>query len=136
MFELEITESMLMEDVEQSIDTMNKLYDMGNLVAIDDFGTGYSSLNYLKRFPLHTLKVDRSFLADVPNDPDNKAIVTAIITMAHSLGMQVVAEGVEEINQLTFLKDLHCDFIQGFYISKPVTADEVSKLFPPHKAMK
>ncbi|MDH3537608.1 MAG: EAL domain-containing protein, partial [Gammaproteobacteria bacterium] len=88
--------------------------------SLDDFGTGYSSLSYLKKFPIDELKIDRSFLLEVPANQDDNSIVRAIIAMAHSLGQRVVAEGVEEVEQLDFLKQYDCDMIQGYYFSKPL----------------
>jgi PAS domain S-box-containing protein len=121
--ELEITESLLMNDVESTIARLNKIKDLGLRISIDDFGTGYSSLSYLKRFPISTLKIDRSFINEAPTNAGDKAIVTAVITLAHSLGLHVVAEGVEELDQLTLLKGLGCDEIQGYYYSRPLPPD-------------
>ncbi|MBL7049119.1 MAG: EAL domain-containing protein [Nitrospira sp.] len=122
MLELEITESLLMENVEKGMQIIDRIHEMGIKLSIDDFGTGYSSLNYLKKFPINYLKIDRTFVRDVTESSDDAAIVTAIITMAHSLKLQVVAEGVETISQLEFLKENNCDLIQGFYISRPLPA--------------
>ena len=101
---------------------------MGVRLSIDDFGTGYSSLSYLKRFPIDTLKVDRSFVRDIPGDADDMLITTGIISLAHSLGIQVVAEGVETGAQLSFLRGQRCDAMQGYYFSKPVTAEAFAML--------
>ena len=117
---VEITESMLMHDVEDTIKTLAAIKQMGLSIAIDDFGTGYSSLNYLKRFPIDTLKVDRSFVMDITKDDDDKAVVISIIGLAHNLKLEVVAEGVETKEELEFLKAHDCDIIQGYYFSKPL----------------
>ena len=124
--ELEMTESLLMNDLESSIRLMHDLTSVGLSMSIDDFGVGYSSLSYLKRFPIHTLKVDQSFVRDTPDDADDAAIVTAIIALAHSLRLKVVAEGVEHEAQLQFLKRLRCDAIQGYYFSRPLPPAEFS----------
>ena len=121
---IEITEGMLMGDEERAIEVMKEIRKQGPLLSIDDFGTGYSSLSYLKRFPLNELKVDRAFIIDVPEKRDDCAIVRAIVAMAHSLELSVVAEGIENSEQLEFLKGIGCDVIQGFYFSKPLPADE------------
>jgi diguanylate cyclase (GGDEF)-like protein/PAS domain S-box-containing protein len=119
--ELEITESILMDDADLAISTLNQLSDMGITMAIDDFGTGYSSLSYLKRFPLDVLKIDRSFVRDVTVDPDDAAIVDAILAMSRRLNLDVVAEGVETAEQFEFLKEHDCHRVQGYFLSKPLT---------------
>jgi diguanylate cyclase (GGDEF)-like protein len=121
---LEITESVVMEHARETIATLDQLKKLGVSLAIDDFGTGYSSLSYLKRFPVDILKIDRSFTRDVPRDADDSAIVTGIIALAHSLRLQVVAEGVETEEQHQFLTKLGCDYIQGFLLSQPVPIGE------------
>jgi len=126
--ELELTEGMLMKHPEQVIQTLNELKAMNFSISIDDFGTGYSSLAYLKRFPINKLKIDRSFIKDTPDDLDDIAIASAIIVMAHELGMKVVAEGVETEAQLTFLKTRGCDVIQGYLTGRPMTAQEFEAL--------
>lgn len=125
-FEIELTESVLMENVESNIQILRSLKEMGLQISIDDFGTGYSSLSYLKRFPIDTLKIDQSFVRDIATDPDDAAIVSAIIAMAHSLGFKVIAEGVETKDQLKFLCQHGCDQIQGFYFSRPLPVDEAT----------
>jgi len=122
--ELEITESMIMQHADRASALLQHFRELGAHVSIDDFGTGYSSLAYLKRFPIDALKIDRSFIRDVPKDPDDVAIAQAIIAMAHSLKLQVVAEGVEEESQLEFLMEQGCDQVQGFIFGKPLPADE------------
>jgi diguanylate cyclase (GGDEF)-like protein len=124
--ELEITESMVMDDPEQAINILQRLKELGIRVAIDDFGTGYSSLAYLKRFPIDSVKVDRSFVEDIPEDVDSMAIAQAVIAMAHSLRLKVVAEGVESEAQLSFLRSEGCDEIQGHYFSEARAASEIS----------
>ena len=122
--ELEITETTLMEDTNQTIRILDELYGMGLHLAIDDFGTGYSSLSALQQFPINTLKIDQSFVKDVAIDRDNASIVRTIIQMGHSLGLEVVAEGVEFEDQLAFLKAENCDFAQGHLFGDPMTGEE------------
>ena len=123
---LELTESMVMQGGETILSTFKALKEMGVQLSIDDFGTGYSSLSYLKRFPIDSLKIDRSFIRDISTDPDDAAIVRAIISMGHSLRLSVVAEGVETDGQLAFLRQQHCDAVQGHYFSLPLPADELA----------
>jgi diguanylate cyclase (GGDEF)-like protein/PAS domain S-box-containing protein len=124
MLEAELTESAVMFDPARAIQVLHKIRDLGVPISIDDFGTGYSSLAYLKRFPLDKLKIDAAFVRDIATDPDDAAIVIAIITLAHSLNLTVIAEGVETMDQMAFLIDNGCDELQGHYFSKPVPTDE------------
>ena len=124
--ELEITESTVMHNAPQAAAILAELKAMGIRIAIDDFGTGYSSLAYLKRFPIDCLKIDRSFVADVPRDGGNTAITQAIVAMAHSLDLTVVGEGVESIEQLNFLREHGCNDVQGFYLSVPLSEDDAT----------
>ena len=121
--ELEITESAVMHDPEEVILSLHELSRFGMRLAIDDFGTGYSSLAYLKRFPVHTLKIDRAFITDISSDNDDVAIVEAVLGLGKHFNMKVVAEGVEDEDQLTFLKSQGCDIAQGYFISKPLSAE-------------
>lgn len=126
--ELEVTESMIMQNVDQAIAVMKMLKTIGVKLSIDDFGTGYSSLNYLKRFPLDKLKIDQTFVRDIGIDEDDASIVTAIIGLAKSLKLKVIAEGVEKETQLNFLRDGGCDEMQGYYFSKPIPAADFEAL--------
>jgi diguanylate cyclase (GGDEF)-like protein/PAS domain S-box-containing protein len=125
MLELELTESLFMEDVATTTKTLHRLKDLGITLAVDDFGTGYSSLSYLKRYPIDKIKIDKSFIRDIPADNDNITITRAIINLAESLNLRVVAEGVETAEQMEFLEHLNCDYIQGFLISRPIPPDDV-----------
>ena len=126
--EVEITETMLMQDVEAAEHTVRRFAELGVRLAIDDFGTGYSSLNYLKRFPINTVKVDRSFVMDLPGNPDDLAITRAVVAMAHQLNMEVVAEGVETPEQLACLAEEGCEYAQGYLFSKPVPLSQVQDM--------
>jgi diguanylate cyclase (GGDEF)-like protein/PAS domain S-box-containing protein len=127
--ELELTESLLLANVDVTLTVLQELKAMGLTLAIDDFGTGYSSFSYLKRFPITKLKIDRSFVRDIAVNPDDAAITTAIISMAKSMNLKVIAEGVENEAQMSFLRAHGCDEIQGYHFSKPLTVDEIpSKL--------
>lgn len=128
LLELELTESMLVHDAARVLQALEALKEIGVRLSIDDFGTGYSSLSYLKTFPLDYLKIDRSFVVDLPDDLNGGAIVRAIIDMAHTLGMKVIAEGVETRAQLDFLLAHDCDEMQGYYFSKPLPQDELKEL--------
>ncbi len=120
---LEITESLLVRGADSVISIMNELVAMGMALALDDFGTGYSSLAYLKKFPISTLKIDRSFVIGLPHEANDCAIARAIVTMGQQLRQEIVAEGVETPEQMSFLRDLGCDQLQGYLFSAAVTAD-------------
>jgi len=122
--ELEVTESMVMQNAQQATAVLNELRQLGVSLAIDDFGTGYSSLVYLKRLPIDTLKIDKEFVGDITTDPDDEAITATVITMAHSLGLNVVAEGVESAEQVEYLREQGCDEIQGHWLSIPLPPDQ------------
>ncbi len=124
--ELEITESAAMNDPKLTIEVLTTLRDLGVRIAIDDFGTGYSSLSYLQRFPIDTLKIDRSFVKDVMVDSESAAITNSIVHLAHSLGLETVAEGVEGAGQEAYLRKLNCTYVQGYYYSRPLPADEMT----------
>lgn len=131
LLEIEITESALMQNDEYTCALFRELRELGMTISVDDFGTGYSSLSYLHRFPINTLKIDRTFILNMMKSTEDQAIVTAIIAMAKSLNMQIVAEGVETVDQLEKLKDQGCHEIQGFLVSRPVAADAVTQFFTP-----
>jgi EAL domain-containing protein (putative c-di-GMP-specific phosphodiesterase class I) len=126
VLEVEITESLLMSDPQRASRSLQELYGHGVHIAIDDFGTGYSSLAYLKRFPAQTVKLDRSFVKGLPHDRDDAAITQAVVAMAHSLGIGVVAEGVETQAQLDMLRSLGCDEAQGYLIDRPLAAAQLA----------
>ena len=132
LLELEITESMSMKNPEDTLKMLTSLKDLGVRIAIDDFGTGYSSLSYLKRFPIDTLKIDRSFLMDIPENPRDAEIVKAIIAMAHSLNLTVIAEGVEKEAQAQYLLENGCEKMQGYLFSPPVPPQEFDRLLNKH----
>jgi EAL domain-containing protein (putative c-di-GMP-specific phosphodiesterase class I) len=125
---------MVMANAEQSISTLTQLKSLGVNVAIDDFGTGYSSLAYLKRLPIDTLKIDKEFVGDITTDPDDEAITATVITMAHSLGLDVVAEGVELPEQLDYLREQGCDEVQGNLISPPLDPERCLRFLLEHRA--
>lgn len=126
--ELELTESLIMKNADEATVTLNRLHEMGVTLAIDDFGTGYSSLSYLKRFPISTLKIDQSFICDLADNQEDVAIVTAIVALGHSLGLKVIAEGVETFEQLHVLREMKCDEMQGYLFSRPVPVAEMTRL--------
>ena len=125
--ELEVTERLLMKDVPHVISILNRFKELGIRLSIDDFGTGYSSLSYLKRFPFDVLKIDKSFISDIGEDPDDTALCDAIIAMAHSLGLSIIGEGVENKMQFDFLTQRGVEVIQGYYISEPMIDEEFLK---------
>lgn len=127
--EFEVTESILINDTEESIDVLSKLKEMGFKIALDDFGTGYSSLSYLKILPTNLLKIDKSFIDTLTTEPRSKALIEGIIKLSHDLGIEVVAEGVEYLEQMSLLKDISCDIIQGYYFSKPIPYEEVKNIY-------
>jgi EAL domain-containing protein (putative c-di-GMP-specific phosphodiesterase class I) len=127
----EITESMLIDDLEQASHTLNNIAELGCSISIDDFGTGYSSLQYLKHLPIDNLKIDKSFINGIPNQISDMNIVKAIISLAKAMNMNVIAEGVESAEQAEILTTLQCDSIQGYYFSKPLNADELLKNIRP-----
>jgi EAL domain-containing protein (putative c-di-GMP-specific phosphodiesterase class I) len=131
LLQLEITESMVMQNVPRAIKLLDEIQNRGVRLAIDDFGTGYSSMSLMKQFPIDTIKIDRSFVRDLAENPQDRAIATAIINMGKALGLTVVAEGVETTEQDAFLRGHLCDELQGFLFSKPVPADDIPMLLRP-----
>ncbi|MFO0754829.1 MAG: EAL domain-containing protein [Thermodesulfovibrionales bacterium] len=129
--ELEITEGTAMKDMDRTVALLHRLRDRGIGISIDDFGTGYSSLSYLKKMPIQKLKIDKSFISGLPNDPEDKAIVNAVIAMAHSLKLKVTAEGVEKEEQLSFLRSRGCDEAQGYLLGEPMPAQESARYLLP-----
>lgn len=127
--EFEITESSLMQNLEDSVDTLRNIRNLGITLSIDDFGTGYSSLSYLKQLPIDTIKIDKSFVRDIPANSDDSAIVTATIAMARNLNLKVVAEGVTSFEQIDFLRTRHCDEIQGYLLCQPLSCHEMKSFF-------
>lgn len=135
LIELEITEGTLMENMNHTVESLMTLRDMGLHISLDDFGTGYSSLSYLKEFPVNVLKIDQSFVRDVTTDPSDASIVASIITLAHNLGLNVVAEGCETIDQLKFLRAYHCEQVQGYLFSRPLPSNEAEELLRAGKIL-
>jgi EAL domain-containing protein (putative c-di-GMP-specific phosphodiesterase class I) len=133
--ELELTESSLMQNTEETIDCLRRLKRRGVQISIDDFGTGYSSLAYLRRFPVDKLKIDMMFVRNLTTSPPDAAIALAIIGMAHSLDLEVVAEGVETAEQLAYLRSHGCDQIQGYYFSRPLPAPDLEALLRTKKRL-
>jgi EAL domain-containing protein (putative c-di-GMP-specific phosphodiesterase class I) len=125
---LEITESALMDDAAAAVGWLKELQDLGVQLAIDDFGTGYSSLSYLRQFPVNTLKIDKSFVDDITHDSDRATLVSAIIELGRSLGLKTVAEGIEELDQLTELTNLGCDVGQGYHFARPLDSRAFRKM--------
>jgi diguanylate cyclase (GGDEF)-like protein/PAS domain S-box-containing protein len=130
--EIEITESLLFDNIDKAILTLEKLHQLGVHISIDDFGTGYSSMSYLKKFPIDSIKIDRSFIHGLPDDKDDEAIVNAILAMGKNLGLQLIAEGVETEAQTIFLQKCACDELQGYYLSTPLPADEFIEFLHIH----
>ncbi len=128
LLQLEVTESMVMRNVSRAIKVLDAIQSRGIRLAIDDFGTGYSSMSLMKQFPIDTIKIDRSFVRDLPNDSEDQAIAQAIISMGKALGMTVIAEGVETVEQETFLRNHACDEMQGFLFSKPLPPRQMADL--------
>lgn len=135
LLEVEFTETVAMSDAERTIKALQNIKEIGAKISVDDFGTGFSSLTYLKRFPISTVKIDKEFVMNIPAERDSVAIVTAILAMSQSLGLEVVAEGVETSGQLEFLKERGCDFIQGYFFAKPMPAEEATHFLRTHCMM-
>jgi EAL domain-containing protein (putative c-di-GMP-specific phosphodiesterase class I) len=132
--DIEITESVVIGNVEETIQTMEELALTGISFSLDDFGTGYSSISYLKRLPVSTLKIDQSFIRDISADRSDKVLVESMTNMGRLLGLKVVAEGVEEAEQLDLIREFGCDEYQGYYFSRPIPADEFCKLLSENSA--
>src|SRR5260370_30300468 len=128
LLQLEVTESMVMQNVPRAVRVLDALRSRGIRLAIDDFGTGYSSMSVMKQFPIDTIKIDRSFVRDLPDDSEDKAIAQAIISMGKALGMTIVAEGVETVEQQAVLRHHYCDEMQGFLFSKPLPPQQLAEL--------
>ncbi|QGU94805.1 EAL domain-containing protein [Clostridium bovifaecis] len=136
LLELEITEGTALRNISYTINILKQLMDMGVRIALDDFGTGYSSLNYLKQLPIHSLKIDRSFLEDIPTDSAQVSIAKTIIDLAHNLNLKVTAEGVENQSQFDFLKHQNCDLVQGYLLSKPISSEDFEKIIKKYGKVK
>lgn len=134
LLDLELTESVAMNNPERVIAMIQQLHELGVQISIDDFGTGYSSLSYLKKFRLHKLKIDQSFVRDITTDPEDKAIVGAIIQMANQLGLRTIAEGVETAEQLDYLREQGCNEVQGYFYSKPLSSVNFSRFAKDYRA--
>jgi predicted signal transduction protein with EAL and GGDEF domain len=132
--EIELTEEIFVSNIHHNLDQLKRLRQLGVRLAIDDFGVGYSSLSYIKDFPIDLLKIDRSFITQVTERQDDATITSAIINLAHNLGIQVVAEGVETTSQLNFLRQHGCDVAQGYLISRPIPADQLEQWLKPQYA--
>src|SRR5258708_17840370 len=131
LLQLEVTESMVMQNVSRAVKILDAIQSRGIRLAIDDFGTGYSSMSLMKQFPIDTIKIDRSFVRNLPDDCEDQAIAQAIIRMGKALGMTIIAEGVETTEQETFLRDHACDEMQGFLFSKAVPPEQLADLLRP-----
>jgi len=130
--ELELTETSILQDLDQATKTLNYFKRMGLKLALDDFGTGYSSLSYLMKLPFDKLKIDQTFINNLNTETKGTAIVEAIINMSHSLGMRVIAEGVEQEEQMQTLLQMRCDHVQGYYVSRPLTVDQFENFIRQH----
>jgi len=128
LLEIEITEMSMLDYTEDLIDTIKQLRELGITISLDDFGTGYSSLNYLKKFPVDVLKIDRAFVRDIVPEKSGIAMISAMISLAHALNLQVVAEGVEEEAELNVLREHGCEYVQGYYFSKPLSVGDFTNL--------
>jgi EAL domain-containing protein (putative c-di-GMP-specific phosphodiesterase class I) len=131
--EFEITEGVLMDDLDKNIQKLEKLRELGARVALDDFGTGYSSFNYLRILPIDVIKIDKSFIDGICKDKVQRTIVESIITMSHKMGIEVIAEGVEDVDQLKILTEFECDIIQGYVFSKPLLAEDLQNYYLKEK---
>jgi len=133
--ELELTENIVMQDIDAVANDLRELNRLGISIAIDDFGTGYSSLSYIKKLPVQRIKIDQTFVRNMTQDPNDCAIVRAIITLGRSLGLEVVAEGVETAKHLQSLREIGCEIVQGFLLGRPAPFAEISDLFPQSGAL-